>query len=186
LLVKQKITPSSITAFFLDGALGQRVRLKMALPAEFSLLHSEFNGFLFAPIGDQTGGQPLSVLSALTRLGMDPWREAARLSNLPKDLAVAELSGSINRLPRKCWQQSDTQGIAARLIELLPHRGGGVFAATPPATLGPTKRAPLPIILWAIVLALGAAVFLQIAMSGDPPWRSAHVSRSAPSSQLRE
>ena len=156
----------------------------MALPAEFSLLHSEFNGFLFAPIGDQTGGLPLSVLSALTRLGMDPWREAARLSDLPKDLAVAELSGSINRLPRKCWEQSDTQGIAARLIELLPHRGA--FAATQPATPSPTKRAPLPVILWAIVLALGAAVFLQIAMSGDPPWRSAHVSRSAPSSQLRE
>ena len=156
----------------------------MGLPAEFSLLHSEFNGFLFASIGDQTSGLPLSVLSALTRLGMDPWQEAARLSDLPKELAVAELSGSINRLPSKCWPQSETQGIAARLIELLPRRRA--FAAAQPASPGPTKRAPLPVILWAIVLAIGAAVFLQIAMSGDSPWRSEHVYRSAPSSQLRE
>ena len=60
----------------------------MALPARFSLLHSDLNDFLFASVGDQQNGMPLNVVSALTRLGVDPWEEAARLSALPKALAA--------------------------------------------------------------------------------------------------
>ena len=48
----------------------------MALPANFSLLHSELNAFLFAHLGEEENGLPLTVLSALTRLGADPWAEA--------------------------------------------------------------------------------------------------------------
>jgi len=33
----------------------------MALPAEFSLLHSKFNDFLFAAVGDEADGVPLSM-----------------------------------------------------------------------------------------------------------------------------
>ena len=51
----------------------------MTLPARFSLLQSQLNGFLFASIGDETNGMPLSVISALTRLGVDPWDEAPGL-----------------------------------------------------------------------------------------------------------
>jgi hypothetical protein len=54
----------------------------MALPERFSLLHSDLNGFLFAPIGKEESGVPLSVLSALTRLDLDPWAEGARLTIL--------------------------------------------------------------------------------------------------------
>jgi hypothetical protein len=51
----------------------------MTLPAEFSLLHSDLNDFLFASVGNEQNGMSLNVVSALTRLGMDPWVEAARL-----------------------------------------------------------------------------------------------------------
>jgi hypothetical protein len=60
-------------AHFSPGAI-------MALPARFSLLHSDLNDFLFAPVGEEQNGVTLSVVSALTRLGVDPWEEAARLS----------------------------------------------------------------------------------------------------------
>ena len=63
----------------------------MALPSQFSLLHSELNDFLFAQIGEEASGAPLSVLSALTRLGTDPWAEGARLSDLPRDAAARSL-----------------------------------------------------------------------------------------------
>ena len=56
----------------------------MALRPEYSLGHSEFNEFLFAFVGEEKSGQQLTVLSALARLGLDPWGEAARLSELPK------------------------------------------------------------------------------------------------------
>ncbi len=52
----------------------------MALRPEYSLVHSEFNDFLFALVGQEKSGMQLTVLSALARFGFDPWREAARLS----------------------------------------------------------------------------------------------------------
>jgi hypothetical protein len=55
----------------------------MALRPEYSLVHSEFNDFLFAFVGEEKSGLQLTVLSALARLGLDPW--AVRLLNcLPR------------------------------------------------------------------------------------------------------
>jgi hypothetical protein len=71
----------------------------MTLPTRFSLLHSDLNDFLFAAVGDEANGMPLNVVSALTRLGVDPWDEAARLSALPKAVAVETLASMIARLP---------------------------------------------------------------------------------------
>ena len=70
----------------------------MALPARFSLLHSDLNDFLFAPVGEQQNGMPLNVVSGLTRLGLDPWEEAARLAALPKAVAAETLAPIITRL----------------------------------------------------------------------------------------
>jgi hypothetical protein len=89
----------------------------MTLPAEFSLLHSDLNDFLFASVGNEQNGMPLNVVSALTRLGVDPWTEAARLADLPKALAAEA------RLPIGRPQPSDILAISQRLVKLLPARG---------------------------------------------------------------
>jgi len=70
---------------------------------------------------------PLNVVSALTRLDVDPWEEAARLAALPKALAAEALEPMIARLPIFRRQQSDLV-ISQRLVELLP---AGQQAATP-------------------------------------------------------
>lgn len=62
----------------------------MALRADFPLLHSELNDFLFAHLRKEENGLPLTVQSALTRLGADPWAEGARLSELPKRCGGAD------------------------------------------------------------------------------------------------
>ena len=147
----------------------------MALPAEFSLLDSEFGDFLFATVGEERMGVPLSVLSAFTRLGLDPWLEAARLSDLPKDFAIATLSGLIARLPVGRWELSETRGIAARLVEFLPQRG--LAGRADPTRAGAVARARRPAV-WLIVVSLGAAAFLGMAASGEMPWNSSHTSRS--------
>ena len=90
------------------------------LPARFSLLHSDLNDFLFASVGDQQNGMPLNVVSALTRLDVDPWGEAARLAALPKALAAEALEPLIAQLPILRRQQSDNRAISQRLVELLP------------------------------------------------------------------
>jgi len=95
----------------------------MTLSARFSLLHSDLNEFLFAPVGDEQTGMPLSVVSALTRLGVDPWEEAGRLAALPRALAAEALALMIARLPIGRPQLSDHLAISRRLVALLPQHG---------------------------------------------------------------
>jgi hypothetical protein len=85
-----------------------------------SFFRPEFDDFLYAPIGMDGDEMPLSVLSALARLDLDPWKEAAELSELPRDSATQRLTALIGRLPGGRWTQEDSRGIARRLIELLP------------------------------------------------------------------
>jgi hypothetical protein len=127
----------------------------MALSAEFSLLNSELNDFLFAQIGEEESGAPLSVLSALTRLGTDPWAEGARLSDLPKDAAARALVPMIVMFPEEKRSSSDVVKLAERLAALLPLR------APPPPSGGPateTRRIAGSPAFW--LLALGLLLIL--------------------------
>jgi hypothetical protein len=99
----------------------------MTLAARFSLLHSDLNDFLFASVGDEQNGMPLSVLSALTRLGVDPWEEAGRLAALPKALAAEAMASMIARFPIARPLRSDNLAVGRRLVELLPeHQQAGL------------------------------------------------------------
>jgi hypothetical protein len=83
-------------------------------------LGPEFDGFLFATIGvDQRGGQ-LSVISALARLDLDPWAEAARLARLPVEAAVQKLSSWLSCYAAQMSDTGDQQKDARQLIDLLP------------------------------------------------------------------
>jgi hypothetical protein len=55
----------------------------MMRAASTPYLGSQFDDFLFAPIGEEENGMLLSVVSALARLDLDPWQEAASLTGLP-------------------------------------------------------------------------------------------------------
>ena len=48
---------------------------------ELSRLESQYDAFLFASVCE-TGEMTLSVLSVLARQDVDPWQEAARLTQL--------------------------------------------------------------------------------------------------------
>jgi hypothetical protein len=91
----------------------------MARPAFFALTESELNRFLLAPIGEERNGMMLSVFSALARLDLDPWVEAARLADLPGETATEALTQAITRLSDS-WMPSDARRIAERLVLLLP------------------------------------------------------------------
>ena len=87
---------------------------------------SEFDDFLFAPIGEDfsDNGMQLSVLSALARQDVDPWEEAARLACLPSAVATQKLTSLIAALTSGRSTRLDPGAIAARLSALLP-RGAG-------------------------------------------------------------
>ena len=84
---------------------------------------SDFNAFLFASVGEDKAGVDLTVLSALARLGLDPWTEAARLADLPRAAAIQALSKSIALLPLGNWKEADQSDIATRLVDSLPAAG---------------------------------------------------------------
>ena len=99
----------------------------MTLRPEYSMGNSEYNAFLLAAVGEEKAGQPLTVLTALTRLGFDPWREAARLSDLPRETAARVFAVTIAMLPEGDWKASDSEAIAARLVNWLPGRSAAVI-----------------------------------------------------------
>jgi hypothetical protein len=140
----------------------------VTLSSPFALPHSQFNAFLFASIGKEGNGMPLSVVSALARLEMDPWQEAARLSDLPKGLAAAALDRLIRRLPGGGWDQAEVADIAARLIDLLPHHHG--VARSDEASSGSRKKAGPPAVVWMIVVALGAAAIFGALANSAQHW----------------
>jgi hypothetical protein len=88
--------------------------------SKFSTEHPEFNDFLFTSIGKERAGIRLTVLSALARLGFDPWQEAARLSGLTRDAAAGTLASAFRALPKREWQALDLASVAAGLVKLLP------------------------------------------------------------------
>ena len=94
----------------------------MTRSASVSVLGSEFDDFLFAPIREDRNDMPLSVLSALARLDIDPWQEAGKLARLPGETATQRLASLIAALPDGPSAHLDPGTIAARLIALLPSR----------------------------------------------------------------
>ena len=93
---------------------------RMTLRPEYSLGHSAYNDFLFGTLGQDAAGTEITVLSALSRLGIDPWQEAARLAALPRDAAASALAATIARLPDGTWPDAEAAKIAARLVTSLP------------------------------------------------------------------
>jgi hypothetical protein len=94
----------------------------MTRPASLAKLGSEFDNFLFTPIGEERNDMLLSVLSALARSNVDPWEEAALLAGLPEVAATQRLASLIAALPGRATTHPDPGTIAARLIQLLPRR----------------------------------------------------------------
>lgn len=129
----------------------------MGLRAEYSLGHSEFNEFLFALVGEEKSGSDLTVLSALARLGLDPWNEAARLSALPKEAATSALSATIARLPEGAWKVSESQSIALRLVDHLPRREARSTNSSPNGR-SEEQRSASSSQNWLVWLALAAVI----------------------------
>jgi hypothetical protein len=141
--------------------------VNVVLSKPFSLINSEFNEFLFAPIGDEGNGMTLSVISALARLDIDPWREAARLSALSREKAAEALAPLIARFPSGRWSASDATMIATRLVAFLPQHYGVALPVAPASGLA--ARLNSPALLLVIFLAASAAATLVMALHAQPP-----------------
>ena len=139
----------------------------MTLRPEYSLGHSEYNAFLFAAVGEEKVGLPLTVLTALTRLGFDPWREAARLSDLPRETAARAFAVTIAMLPEGDWKASESEAIAARLVNWLPGRSALAIPTVEARLIGGKKMKSgfATVLAWGVLAA--ALLFLGLHLFSD-------------------
>ena len=135
----------------------------------FALGRSNLNGFLFADIGVESSGMPLSVISALARQGFDPWQEAGRLAKLPRTAATDGLASLIAALPASPWPLSDATAIAARLVALLPRPDARpLFPGTPRAE-GEAQQGNPWLIVAVVTVVLLTAVATAVVPAPTPP-----------------
>ncbi len=143
--------------------------IEMARSTSASLIGSEFNDFLFAPVGEDGNNTLLSVLSALARLDLDPWQEAAKLARLPVDAANQRLASLIGKLPNALASHWDAATIAARLIALLPRRSGAETVPPGPPVSGVDALAGYRILVYVALMALILAAVALMANHQTPP-----------------
>ena len=133
------------------------------------ILGREFDKFLFAPIGGDQAVPFLSVVSALARLDVDPWKEAASLARMPKELAIDRLTTLIASLSTDSVTRQSSEAIAAGLILLLPQ--AAAFDLPFPAVLlqsgrNPSSRVFIGLAILALML---AAYFMFTTGASNPP-----------------
>jgi len=127
----------------------------MTLRQTYAPMLPQFDAFLFASVGEEVDGVPLSVLSALSRLDLDPRDEAARLARLTKEAAADQLARMIARLSDRRWSVAEARRIAGGLIERLPMSSvAGTSDRSAPRARLTASFAASPWLYPALVLAL--------------------------------
>ena len=119
-------------------------------------LESQYDAFLFASLCENDE-MTLSVLSLLARQDVDSWREAARLTQLPKAQAINSLAAKIWKSNSERWSLSEASIMAARLIELLPSHSH--LHSSPLWAGDNTGRLTIWMVAWML--------FMSIAISGN-------------------
>jgi len=131
----------------------------------FRPLRPDLDPFLFAMVGEERNGIPLSTISALTQLGLDPWEEAGHLAGLAKGKAIERLTELLLRLPDGGRPPAEeVRQIAIGLIDVLrPSNGVLGFAK-------PQEPAPLKIVgnkaFWVSCFVLTAVAFFVMFANG--------------------
>jgi len=86
-----------------------------------AMLRKDFDEFLFAPVGQDFDGTPLTLATGLARLGFDPWEEAAELAKMAQEPAMQRLASRLEAMPNRSASVEDTVNATVRLFALL-HR----------------------------------------------------------------
>jgi hypothetical protein len=158
-----------------------RAVIEMTLATATSALEVRFDPFLYAAVREDPDGTPLTVLSVLARLDIDPWEEAARLAQLPGEAAARALAGLISAGSKGSATPPDNGTIAARLITLLPRRSErGIAAQTVPSGGARVSRIPHR----AMLVAQAALCLIALALLFLSQWVAVSHLASLPAKKL--
>lgn len=118
----------------------------------------------------------LTVVSALARLDLDPWQEAANFAGMSKEAATQRLASMVAAIPDEPSACREPGKIAARLIALLPRKDR--FSVSPRVSLdgigAPVNRWIVKyVVLVAVVMCIQ---YLEVVLQPSPPAGTAHAS----------
>ena len=136
----------------------------MVLRPAYRPVRPELDDFLYAAVGEEIDGVPLSLISAYAQLGLDPREEAGRLMSLKKPEAIEQLGRMILTLTGTRWSPAEVRHIAAALVDRLPRAGQVQAPAEGLRPHAPTP--PLRKTLWVVCLLLVAAVLVAVIAVG--------------------
>ena len=125
-----------------------------------SYLTPQFDDFLFARINEDSEATPLSVLSVLARLGVDPWEEAAKLARLERVSAAKRLVEFIAATPGAPTAYLSAKTVSDRLIDLLPSSAGATIQ--PRQERGVRALTKSRFLSWPVVIAVILAILLIV------------------------
>jgi hypothetical protein len=132
----------------------------------------EFERFLYASVGDDRNGYAVTMLSALARLGFDPWNETAELIPLGREVAAERLGILLSKFRDVPALEHDHKKVGRELSKLLPERLStrGQTGAAWGMTSGTANRNSGPSgIIWtigALVLIMLLILFASVSGSG--------------------
>jgi hypothetical protein len=134
-------------------------------------LRVDLDEFLYAPVYEEAQGMTLSVLSALARLGHDPWERAAMLASHTREAAAQELALLMSALPEWGAPGHDGGSTVARLAALLPGNRANISSSPQAApNAQPADRASNFMWIYAIImLLLISAQWISARSHRDPP-----------------
>ena len=114
---------------------------------------TRYDPFLSAELGEERNGMPLSMISALARLDLDPLSEAAALAAMPADAARDHLS---MRLANSAATLAGASTSVDSLLALLPQGADAAMARPQSGTIGagPSRWIVFMYVLVGLTLAL--------------------------------
>jgi hypothetical protein len=139
------------------------LEITMISSASRSVLPATYDDFLYAPVGENSNGALLTVLSVLARQNVDPWETAADLSRLTPEAAARRLTSMIAASPGQP-STVDQAATVARLITLLRNRTAGANGARAPNDSRSeiaVHRPPPTVILMVVAIYLCVIFFSQ-------------------------
>lgn len=135
-------------------------------------LRKDFDDFLFAPVGQDFDGTPLTLVTALARLGIDPWEEAAEIASLAHDPAMQRLASRLDAIPNRPSSGEDTGKVTTRLLALLhrsnPRKSPLPETPRPSDAEMPPKRVNVAI-YWLIAMAVLLVAQWALSTPDAPP-----------------
>jgi len=132
----------------------------------------QYDAFLYASIGVERNGNVLSLLSAMARMGIDPWQEAAQLSALSGSAAASRLSALLDAMPGAQRAEIRSATIVQKLIELLPAQHITATVVKPLNNIlliiGTRKQTRIALFVIAVLIAIVLAPLWSIVQHPTP------------------